>query len=129
MGTGNMRYWSICSYELFSQKVAGCLFDQTLKTDSAGNYVIAVSRSADRPSNANAACGYNWIQWSDNGDGNGNTNDGFIALRNLLPDPSFGQSVQNAALLGIGAPLTMGAYLPAISYSSVSAFQARGCSP
>ena len=68
-------------------------------------------------------CGKNWLQWSDAGDGRNDPNLGMVVLRNMLPDPSFPYSIQNNPLL----PLNMGAYLPTVTYTSKSGFEALGC--
>jgi hypothetical protein len=127
MGTGNMRYWSLCSDELYLESPTDCLFDQELVTDSSGNYTIAVSQVADQPSNAIPSCGFNWLHWSEAGDGDGNTNDGFLVLRNMLPDPSFMHAIQNTTVPGTW-PLVMGSYLPSVTYMSKADFEAKGCS-
>jgi hypothetical protein len=127
MGTGDLRYWSVCMYEFYTQKATSCLFDQQLQTDASGNYVIAISRTADRPSNATNTCGFNWMQWSDAGDGAAFPNAGMLMLRNMLPSSSFTQAIQNVPG-GVLPSLTMGPYLPTVTHQSVAQFQARGCS-
>ncbi len=131
MGTGNMRYWSLCTYEFYTEATTDCAFDQGLVTDSAGNYTIAISQAADRPSNAVPSCGFNWLHWSEAGDGDGHTNDGFLILRNMLPDPSFTHAIQNVPLPVAAATsaLVMGPYLPTVTYMSKADFEAKGCSP
>ncbi|PXV52287.1 hypothetical protein SAMN04487785_105358 [Dyella jiangningensis] len=131
MGTGNMRYWSLCTYEFYTEATTDCAFDQGLITDSTGNYTIAISQTADRPSNAVPNCGFNWLHWSEAGDGDGHTNDGFLILRNMLPDPSFTHAIQNVPLPVAAATsaLVMGPYLPTVTYMSKADFEAKGCSP
>nr|WP_199045482.1 hypothetical protein [Dyella sp. ASV24] len=126
MGTGDMRYWSLCSYEFYTETATDCAFDQGLVTDSAGNYTIAVSQIADQPTNAVPSCGFNWLHWSEAGDGDGHTNDGFLVLRNMLPNASFTQAIQNTTVPGTWS-LVMGSYLPTVTYMSTADFEAKGC--
>ncbi|MGB3438366.1 MAG: hypothetical protein WBA97_06390 [Actinophytocola sp.] len=135
MGTGQVRYWSLCMYELGSGAVTPCVHDQIITTDSSGNYTIAVSRTADKPSNATAACGKNWLQWSNNGNGMSglyaDANDGTLVLRNLYPDPSFTQDISDLGLpfvqIPAGGTTAMGNYLPTGTYTTKSGFEALGC--
>ncbi|MFM0205308.1 hypothetical protein PQR53_36420 [Paraburkholderia fungorum] len=126
MTTGQVRYWSICTNEFYSQKGTVCLYDEQIPVDSNGNYTIVVSRSADRPSNATAACGRGFIAWSDAGDGMGHTDDGFLIMRNMLASADFSNAIQNTKTPGDEATV-IGPYLPTISYTTTAAFQSLGC--
>lgn len=123
---GELRYWSLCSYEAYSQRVAGCVFDEQLPLDDNRDYVIVVARPEDRPSNATKACGVAFVAWSPEGDGFGNEDDGELLLRNMLPSPGFTQAVQNVTTPG-EEPSVMGDYLPRIDYMDVPAFEQLGC--
>jgi len=121
-----VRYWSICTNEFYTQKVTDCAYDAQVPVDANGNYVIAISRTADRPANATTACGFGWIQLSDAGDGAGHPNDGLLILRNMLPDPSFANAIQNVTVPGQEQSV-VGNYMPTVTYASTQSFTALGC--
>ncbi len=118
MGTGQLRYWSMCSNEAATERFYACLTDDQVVTDHAGNYTVVVSSAADRPPNARPACGVNWLP-------TGPAPDTLLIMRNMLPAPSFVDSVQ-AARYGHEAE-DLGPYFPATSYSTAAAVQASGC--
>lgn len=126
MGSGDLRYWSLCSYAFYTETAVDCAFDQSLVTDSTGHYTIAVSQTADQPTNAVPSCGFNWLHWPEAGDGFGHPNDGFLVLRNMLPNASFTQAIQSATVPGTW-PLVMGSYLPTVTYMSTEDFEEKGC--
>jgi hypothetical protein len=126
MQAGDLRYWSLCNYETYTQKAMACVYDEQLPLDAQRDYTIVVSRRADRPSNAREACGVAWIEWSERGDGAGNIDDGMLFLRNMLPSPGFAHAVQNTRKPGDEREV-IGEYLPVAEYSSVAAFEQRGC--
>lgn len=132
MGGGDMRYWSLCSYQFVTYASVGCLYDQSIVTDASGHYTIAISRAADRPANATAGCGLNWLPLSDLGEGGfGNPDDGMIVLRNMLVAPGFSQGVNTLPLTysqgSPNAPTPMGPYLPTVAQSTVAQFESLGC--
>jgi hypothetical protein len=118
MGTGQLRYWSLCSNEAATERFYACLADDQLVTDRTGAYTLVVSSAADRPPNARSACGINWLP-------TGPAPDTVVIMRNMLPAPSFTDSVQ-AARYG-HEPQDMGPYFPTTSYSTVGAVAALGC--
>lgn len=125
---GELRYWSICSYEAYTQRVEpqGCLYDEQLPLDDERRYRIVLSSPQDRPANARPECGYAWLEWSPNGDGFGNLEDGQLLLRNLLADPDFAHAVQKVETPGTEAAV-MGEYLPGIEYHDRAGVEALGC--
>lgn len=126
MTTGQLRYWSMCTNEFYTQKGTSCLYDEQVPVDANGNYTIVVSRTADLPTNATAACGRGFITWSDAGDGAGHTNDGLLIMRNMLPNPDFPNAIQNTKVPGDESTV-IGPYLPTITYTTTAAFEALGC--
>lgn len=73
MGTGQMRYWSICGIDQdpFSPMPATTIHsisDDELILDNKRNYVIVYSRSPDRPFNAFTGNGVNWVDWGTQSD-------------------------------------------------------------
>lgn len=116
MGTGDLRYWSLCTNHALSQRFYGCLADDQLLTDADGDYVVVISSSDDRPADATAGCGVNWLPA-------GPTVDGVLIMRNMLPDPEFAHSIQRA---GYGTEAAdMGPYYPVTAYAE--AFEIPGC--
>lgn len=124
--SGQLRYWSMCTNEFYTQKATSCLYDEQVPVDAQGNYTIVVSRAADKPSNATSACGSGFITWSDSGDGAGHTDDGLLIMRNMLPNPDFANAIQNTKTPGDEASV-VGPYLPSITYTTTAAYQALGC--
>lgn len=131
MGTGQLRFWSLCMYEFATASVTDCLNDVTITTDANGFYTIAISRLADMPANANATCGKNWLRWSDFGAGAFDPagSDGMLVLRNGLADPSFTQDIGDLVLpiTVPSLPTAMGDYLPTVTYTSKAGFEGLGC--
>ena len=130
-----LRYWSMCQYEYYSQKVEACLFDEQVKVNDDGYFAIVTSRSEDRPDNAREDCGVSFIPWSANGDGFGivegresYTDDGYLLVRNMLPAPDFNQAIQNTSVSGDEAEV-LGEYLPKGQYFSRAEFEGLGCNP
>jgi hypothetical protein len=126
MSSGQLRYWSMCTNEFYTQKATSCLYDEQVPVDSNGNYTIVISRTADRPSNATAACNRGFMAWSDAGDGAGHTDDGMLIMRNMLPAETFANAIQNTKVPGDEASV-IGPYLPTITYTTTAAYQAQGC--
>ncbi len=126
MASGQLRYWSMCTNEFYTQKATSCLYDEQVPVDSNGNYTIVVSRVADRPSNATAACGRGFLTWSDAGDGAGHPDDGLLLMRNMLPATDFANAIQNTKTPG-DENSVIGPYLPTITYTTTAAYEAQGC--
>ena len=123
MTAGQLVYWSLCSNQGFSHtRVNDCLYDEQVPVDKDGNYMIAISRAADRPRNAYPECGIGWLPMADDGDGSFDEDVTIIQIRNMLADPSFAESIQN--IPGIGEEKsTMKAYLPQSYYTTKGAFE------
>jgi len=131
-----LRYWSICQNEFYSQRVTECLYDEQMVTDAEGYYTIVTAPEALRPNNANAECGVNYLPWTGFGDGYGykaaspednRLADGVLVVRNMLPYPEFNQAAQNLNKPNQG-PEVMGAYFPQSEYMTKAAFEDLGCS-
>src|SRR5438270_5294425 len=119
MPTGTqLRYWSMCSYELATERYYGCVTDDQVAPDANGDFTIVLSDPSNRPANATTACGVNWLPF-------GPAPESVAIMRNMLPDPTFTNAIQFA---GYGTEARdMGAYYPAGQYTTKSAFEARGC--
>lgn len=128
-----LRYWSICQNEFYSQKVESCLYDEQIKTDANGNYTIVTGLVSDKPSNATKDCGANFLPWSASGDGfsiikgmKDNKNDGLLIIRNMKPLNGFTKTVQNTKKPGDEAAV-LGEYMPKSTYYTKAEFEALGC--
>jgi hypothetical protein len=113
----DVRYWSICEYGEVSLQAAGCVPDYGA-VESGGVATFVVSTPNDRPTNATAAGGVNWLPWGD-------ASAGVLVYRQLLVSPSFARSIplQSAT----GSPVAeMGPYYPQIAYCTVAEFEAAG---
>lgn len=137
MGSGQMRYWSICENgSPVTTEGIDCLSDADVSPllGRKRTYTIVVSRSADRPKNARAKCNVAWLNWGDQPDSLGRQT-GTLLLRNLSSSPSFDRSLQKVGLDDVDVLSTrnapqkkvMGAYQPTGTYTSKAAFQKRGC--
>ncbi|MBL4912551.1 hypothetical protein L2719_00195 [Shewanella schlegeliana] len=128
-----LRYWSICQNEYYSQRVTACLFDEELVVDEDGYYTVVTSPDVTKPSNANAECGYNYLPWTEQGDGFGRVeggenklNEALLIVRNMLPKADFAEAIQNTSVPGDEYAI-MGEYLPTTEYMSQADFEALGC--
>ena len=108
MGSGQMRYWSMCTGEpLPPEPTWDCKYDEQVPVDRDGNFRIAVSAPTDRPKRARTGCGIAWLAW-------GPDVRNLMAIRNQLPAPDFTESVQSAELGH--EQETMGPYYPSSQY-------------
>jgi hypothetical protein len=127
MGTGQLRYWSMCQNEsLTTTAGAGCLYDEQVSLAKHRRYTIVTSLPADRPYNARRKCGVGYIPWPANGDGAGHLNDALLLMRNMLPSPDFHRAVQDTQTPGDEIDV-MGPYLPSGIYMTTADFERRGC--
>lgn len=128
-----LRYWSICQNEFYSQKVTDCLYDEQITIQPDGEYLIVTSTLDNKPSNATSECGNEFLEWSKDGDGfaladgmENNENDGLLIVRNMLPTNNFEQSAQFTQTPGDEEEV-MGEYLPTAQYFTKEEFEALGC--
>lgn len=128
-----LRYWSMCQNEFYSQRVSDCLFDEDITINPDGRYTIVTSITSDRPSNATKECGVNFLKWSENGDGfsvvagkEDHKNDARINVRNMLPASNFPNAIQNTKTPGDESTV-LGEYLPQARYFTKAEFEALGC--
>lgn len=120
MGTGQLRYWSMCSENLQTTMFFGCVYDEGVPVSGPNRrYTIVVSTPANRPANATAACGVAWMPA-------GPFSQSLLILRNMLPSPGFAQAVQNVT--PGHEKEQMGKYYPVGQYyANKAAFEKLGC--
>jgi hypothetical protein len=102
-----LRYWSFCQNDPYTQRYIACLRDDQVKLDNEGFYTIVVSRPSDRPK-----CAKNWLPW-------GPQPHGTLIYRHMLPDPAFSGAIQKSSY-GTEKQ-TMGDYYPAARYATPAA--------
>jgi hypothetical protein len=103
-----LRYWSFCQNDPYTQRYIGCRRDDQVQVDANGNYTIVVSQPGDWPKPAQTRCPTaSWIPW-------GPQPEGVMIYRHMLPDPSFAQALQNVSRDQEAAQ--MGAYYPGGRY-------------
>jgi hypothetical protein len=118
MPAAPLRYWSLCSNDPATQRFIGCVNDDRAAVGADGFVTLVVSTPANRPSNATAACGVNWLPWGPNARD-------VLIYRHMLPDPAFTQAIQFATFEHEAA--TMGDYFPVSHYETKAGFEATGC--
>jgi hypothetical protein len=118
----SLRYWSLCNGSVQPYGVTdtiGCVNDEQVRTDRRGWFTIVVSTPERRPANARRGCGVTWMPW-------GARSNAALIMRNQLPSPGFDRAIQRVRKPGTEREV-MGAYLPRGRYTSVKAFERRGC--
>ena len=129
-----LRYWSICQNEYYSQMVTDCIYDEQLAIDEDGYYTVVTSLMDDKPLNATSECGYNYLAWTEKGDGFGRMveggenrlNEALLIVRNMLPKEDFHQAIQNTSVPG-DEYVMMEEYLPTTEYMTRADFESLGC--
>ncbi|WP_197076270.1 hypothetical protein [Grimontia sp. AD028] len=123
MGTGDLRYWSVCSNKGFANtRVNDCLYDEHIPVDQNGYFTVVVSRESDRPRNAFPECGIGWIPMADDGDGVFDEDASIVQIRHMLAKPEFRQAIQNI-YQDKDIPSVMGEYFPKTFYTTTSKFE------
>ncbi|MEX2196249.1 MAG: hypothetical protein WD844_13265 [Thermoleophilaceae bacterium] len=119
MGSGELRYWSICENERHSTRFVACLADEDFVLDETGWFTLVVSSPAQRPANARRECGVNWLPW-------GASPETLLILRHMLPAPGFSHAIQRVERPG-DEDRVVGDYLPGGQHTSRTSFEALGC--
>lgn len=138
MGSGQMRYWSICqNTSPVDTAAVDCVADHQVRKviDKKRHYTIVVSRRSDRPVNATMRCDVAWLDWGNHLDSLGRRS-GTLVMRNLESAPSFRRSLQKVGLDDVDVvnvrnrseKQVLGPYQPRGEYMSTKQFERRGCS-
>jgi hypothetical protein len=121
MGDGQLRYWSLCTNEANSQRYIDCLYDEQVTRVQGDRAIVLVSRAQERPANAVAECGVNWLNW-------GPFTSSLLIYRHMLPRADFAQAIQNIpGPAGMHEQEVMGDYYPNGTHLSKADFEALGC--
>ena len=123
MGMADMRYWSVCTNENNSQRFIDCIYDEdtVLAGGSANRRIFAVTKPSDRPNNATADCGVNWLAF-------GPQQESLVIIRNMLPENHFVNAIQ--AIPGPAGHCerpVMESFYPAGTHFTKAEFEALGC--
>jgi hypothetical protein len=119
MGTGQVRFWSMCTGDAETTLTYGCAVDKDAPVDKHGYFTIAISTAAARPANATTQCGVAWLPAGPPGQS-------LVIMRNMVPAAGFKQAIQNVTPGNEQA--TMGAYYPVGRYYQTTAeFERLGC--
>ena len=119
MGTGQVRFWSMCTGDYPSTATYACVVDKDMPVDRHGDFTLVISTAAARPANAVARCGVAWLPA-------GPTGQTVVIMRNMLPAPGFAQAIQNVQPGHEQAQ--MGPYFPLSRYyQTKNDFERLGC--
>ncbi len=120
-GMEDVRYWSVCQNDLPTQRYVGCVRDEQTHPDADGWFTIMVSDAADRPDNAIAENGIDWLPW-------GPYVDSLLIYRHMLPNPNFVETIANVPA-GTEPHDIMGEYLPQSAYCLREIVEGAGPNP
>lgn len=117
-GSAQLRYWSLCTNEFFSQRFVDCLYDRQVAVDAEGYYTLIVTDAAHKPDWLAQVPGLSWLPW-------GAYPDSVLIYRHMLPSAGFRQAIQNIPQ-GTPPKEVMGEYLPEAVYCSVEVMKQGG---
>lgn len=107
-GSAQLRYWSLCTNEFFSQRFVDCLYDRNVEVDALGYFTLIVTDPAQKPDWLPEVRGLSWLSW-------GSYPDSVLIYRHMLPSPRFKQAIQNIPQ-GTPPEQIMGEYYPQAVY-------------
>lgn len=122
LGDAQLRYWSLCTNEVITQRYVDCLVDNQVSVDGDGYFTLVVSDPDGRPANALESGGFSWLPWGSI------YPDSDLIYRHMLPSPGFTQSIQQVQY-GQDPAVVMGEYYPRITYCDRATFEAAGSRP
>ncbi len=119
-GKEQVRYWSVCQYELGQGKLIGCVADYQANLDAQGYATIVLGNRARRPAPASLKTA-NWLAF-------GREKQSVLIYRQLLPVGSFKQAIQRAPTDVAGMQAAMGPYFASVSVCTGAQWSANRCS-
>jgi hypothetical protein len=117
MGTGQLRYWSICTNDQFTTRYVACRADEQIRLDRKDYFTVVVSDPAHRPPSLRRTD--NWIPA-------GPYSGTHIILRHMLPAPDFAGAMQRVEDISDPAS-SMGEYYPNTRACSTASFERDRC--
>jgi hypothetical protein len=127
MPGGQLRYWSLCQNDTpLTTAAIDCVYDEQVPLARGRRYTIVVSSKAGRPATARRSCGVKFLRRGNLSDPFGRTGGGLLVLRNMRPEPSFAEAIQNVDEPGREKQV-VGPYLPRMTYMGGDEFVAPGC--
>jgi hypothetical protein len=117
MQDAQLRYWSLCTNDLYTTRFYDCAYDRQIPLDRDGHYTIVVSTAEMRPVNARPECGVTWLNW-------GPRADSLLIFRNMLPSADFHNAVQDVPDASGMEREVMGDYYPYGLHTSKAEFEA-----
>ncbi len=127
MKRGEVRYWSLCQNESpVTTSVISCVYDEQVPLGERRSYTVVVGTADVRPPDAHRRCGVAWLRWGRYVDPLGRAGGGTLLMRNIRPDPSFEQAIQNVTDPG-EEQAVMGRYLPRGEYMNSEDFVGPAC--
>jgi hypothetical protein len=128
-----LRYWSMCTNLLVTPApVVECARDHLTALDSSGYYTFVIGADRDKPSDESITRdSATWLKWfGPIGEAlpDAQKPDGNLILRNMLPNASFTNAVQDIPVTqsNAAARATMGLYYPEATYCQRSVFENYG---
>lgn len=119
LATGQVRYWSLCSYRFPPDRSAACVADEFVPLDTGRHYMVIVAPAARRPADSALRCGAVWLDAMTEGEG-------ALILRHVAPDPAFAESPANIGA-GASASAVLGPYEPAGRYMALAEAERAAC--
>ena len=120
MPAAQLRYFSVCQNEFFSERFIACRTDDQTAGRRRRVHDLRGEHARAAPGDARAGCGITWLP-------RGPSQEGALIYRHMLPDPAFGQAIQRIATRA-AEQATMGDYFPRSRYyADRQAFEATGC--
>ena len=114
-----VRYWSLCESSIPFLSTYQCVKDQDFATDANGYFTAVISIPKKRPANADAAHGYNWLEF-------GPAEPASPIFRYLSPSPNFAEAPSNFDPKKYDSlAQLMGDYYPLATYCAKSVFDAH----
>jgi hypothetical protein len=120
MGTGQLRFWSVCTGSAQTTVTYGCIVDKDVPVSKRGRrFTLVVSTAAARPANAISRCGVTWLPMGPPGQT-------VAILRNMLPAMRFARAIQNVEP-GKEQGMMRRYYPVGRYYPTTESFEQRGC--
>lgn len=118
-GHEQVRYWSVCAYDLASARLTGCVADDQSHLDKNGYATIVLTTAANRPAPA-ALTNADWLPL-------GTNRQSVLMYRQLWAASNFAQAIQRATGNGKQMQARMGAYYPTLVSCNAARWSKNRC--